>query len=213
MSYQEMLDSLSLEEKCALLQGATTFGGRPNPRLGIPAVAFSDGPNGLRHQAGAADHLGLNGSEPATCFPTAVTVSNSWDPDLGERIGHAMRIGKEMQFFGARANLAKCLLYAINGGVDELEEVQIGPKFRPVEGDVLDYDDVVDKFNAMMGWLSAVYVSSLNAIHYMPKARLACTRCTIGTSARLRPRRSYALHYHSGRKKRQLRRVNHRGSQ
>jgi len=69
MSYQEMLDSLSLEEKCALLQGATTFGGRPNPRLGIPAVAFSDGPNGLRHQAGAADHLGLNGSEPATCFP------------------------------------------------------------------------------------------------------------------------------------------------
>jgi len=90
MSYQEMLDSLSLEEKCALLQGATTFGGRPNPRLGIPAVAFSDGPNGLRHQAGAADHLGLNGSEPATCFPTAVTVSNSWDPDLGERIGHAM---------------------------------------------------------------------------------------------------------------------------
>ena len=79
----------------------------------------------------------------------------------------SMRIGKEMQFFGARANLAKCLLYAINGGVDELEEVQIGPKFRPVEGDVLDYDDVVDKFNAMMGWLSAVYVSSLNAIHYM----------------------------------------------
>lgn len=90
MSYQEMLDSLSLEEKCALLQGATTFGSRPNPRLGIPAVVFSDGPSGLRHQAGAADHLGLNASEPATCFPTAVTVSNSWDPDLGERIGHAM---------------------------------------------------------------------------------------------------------------------------
>jgi len=90
MSYQEMLDSLSLEEKCALLQGATTFGSRPNPRLGIPAIAFSDGPTGLRHQAGAADHLGLNASEPATCFPTAVTVSDSWDPDLGERIGRAM---------------------------------------------------------------------------------------------------------------------------
>ncbi len=79
----------------------------------------------------------------------------------------SMRIGKEMQFFGARANLAKCLLYAINGGVDEIEGTQVGPKFRPVEGDVLDYDDVVDKFNAMMGWLSAVYVSTLNAIHYM----------------------------------------------
>lgn len=90
MSYQEMLDSLSLEEKCALLQGATTFGSRPNPRLGIPSIAFSDGPTGLRHQAGAADHLGLNASEPATCFPTAVTVSDSWDPDLGERIGRAM---------------------------------------------------------------------------------------------------------------------------
>ena len=79
----------------------------------------------------------------------------------------SMRIGKEMQFFGARANLAKCLLYAINGGVDEVEGTQVGPKFRPVEGDVLDYDDVIDKFNAMMGWLSAVYVSTLNAIHYM----------------------------------------------
>jgi formate C-acetyltransferase len=79
----------------------------------------------------------------------------------------SMRIGKEMQFFGARANLAKCLLYAINGGVDEVEGTQVGPRFRPVEGDVLDYDDVVSKFNDMMGWLSAVYVSSLNAIHYM----------------------------------------------
>ena len=90
MDYEEMLGKLSLEEKCVLLQGATTFGSRPNPRLGIPAITFSDGPNGLRHQAGAADHLGLNGSEPATCFPTAVTVSNSWDPELGEKIGHAM---------------------------------------------------------------------------------------------------------------------------
>jgi formate C-acetyltransferase len=79
----------------------------------------------------------------------------------------SMRIGKEMQFFGARANLAKCLLYAINGGRDEVSGEQVGPKYRAVEGDVLDYDDVVDKFNDMMGWLSAVYVSSLNAIHYM----------------------------------------------
>ena len=79
----------------------------------------------------------------------------------------SMRIGKEMQFFGARANLAKCLLYAINGGRDEKTGEQVGPKFRPVEGDYLDYDDVVSKFRDMMGWLAGVYVNALNIIHYM----------------------------------------------
>ncbi|MDO4590126.1 MAG: formate C-acetyltransferase [Slackia sp.] len=79
----------------------------------------------------------------------------------------SMRIGKEMQFFGARANLAKCLLYAINGGVDEVTGVQVGPKYRPAEGDVLDYDDVMEKYLAMMEWLAGVYVNSLNIIHYM----------------------------------------------
>ena len=79
----------------------------------------------------------------------------------------SMVIGKEMQFFGARANLAKCLLYAINGGVDECTGVQVGPKYRPVEGDVLDYDDVMAKFDDMMEWLAKVYVSALNIIHYM----------------------------------------------
>lgn len=79
----------------------------------------------------------------------------------------SMVIGKEMQFFGARANLAKCLLYAINGGVDECTGVQVGPKYRPVEGDYLDYDDVMAKFNDMMDWLAKVYVSALNIIHYM----------------------------------------------
>ena len=79
----------------------------------------------------------------------------------------SMRIGKEMQFFGARANLAKCLLYAINGGVDEISKKQVGPKFRPVEGDYLDYDDVMDKYKAMMKWLARVYVNTLNIIHYM----------------------------------------------
>lgn len=79
----------------------------------------------------------------------------------------SMVIGKEMQFFGARANLAKCLLYAINGGVDECTGVQVGPKYRPVEGDVLDYDDVMAKFDDMMDWLARVYVSALNIIHYM----------------------------------------------
>ena len=79
----------------------------------------------------------------------------------------SMVIGKEMQFFGARANLAKCLLYAINGGVDECTGVQVGPKYRPVEGDVLDYDDVMAKFDDMMEWLATVYVNALNIIHYM----------------------------------------------
>ena len=80
----------------------------------------------------------------------------------------SMVIGKEMQFFGARANLAKCLLYAINGGVDECTGVQVGPKYRPVEGDgPLDFDDVMAKFDDMMDWLAKVYVSALNIIHYM----------------------------------------------
>jgi len=80
----------------------------------------------------------------------------------------SMVIGKEMQFFGARANLAKCLLYAINGGVDECTGVQVGPKYRPIEGDgPLDYDDVMSKFDDMMEWLAKVYVSALNIIHYM----------------------------------------------
>ena len=79
----------------------------------------------------------------------------------------SMRIGKEMQFFGARANFAKCLLYAINGGVDERLKIQVGPKFRPVEGDYLDYDDVMEKYDAMMEWLAGLYVNTLNIIHYM----------------------------------------------
>ena len=79
----------------------------------------------------------------------------------------SMRIGKEMQFFGARANLAKCLLYAINGGMDERLKIQVGPKYRAVEGDYLNYDDVVDKYDAMMEWLAGLYVNTLNVIHYM----------------------------------------------
>jgi formate C-acetyltransferase len=85
----------------------------------------------------------------------------------------SMRVGKEMQFFGARANLAKALLYAINGGVDERidkktgKHNQVGPKYRAVEGDYLDYDDVMDKYIDMMEWLAELYVDTLNCIHYM----------------------------------------------
>ena len=79
----------------------------------------------------------------------------------------SMVVGKEMQFFGARANLAKCLLYAINGGVDERLGIQVGPKFRPVEGEYLDFDDVWEKYMDMMEWLAGLYVNTLNVIHYM----------------------------------------------
>ena len=79
----------------------------------------------------------------------------------------ATQTGKEMQFFGARANLAKCLLYAINGGVDEKNKVQVGPKYQPITSEYLDYDEVMDKYDAMMDWLADVYVNTLNAIQYM----------------------------------------------
>ena len=79
----------------------------------------------------------------------------------------SMRIGKEMQFFGARANLAKCLLYAINGGVDEMTGQQVGPKLRPITSEYLDYDEVMDKYKDMLKWLASVYVNALNIIHYM----------------------------------------------
>ena len=79
----------------------------------------------------------------------------------------SMRVGKEMQFFGARANLAKCLLYAINGGVDEITGKQVGPKYRPITSEYLDYDEVIEKYDQMMKWLAGVYVNTLNIIHYM----------------------------------------------
>ncbi|MBP3271263.1 MAG: formate C-acetyltransferase [Ruminococcus sp.] len=79
----------------------------------------------------------------------------------------SMRVGKEMQFFGARANLAKCLLYAINGGVDEKLGLQIGPKYRPITDEILDYDTVMDRYKDMMEWLAGVYVNTLNVIHFM----------------------------------------------
>ena len=78
-----------------------------------------------------------------------------------------MVLGKQMQFFGARANLAKCLLYAINGGRDEISGKQVAPAFPPVEGEVLDFDDVLDRFVRMMDWLAGVYVNAMNVIHYM----------------------------------------------
>jgi formate C-acetyltransferase len=79
----------------------------------------------------------------------------------------SMRVGKEMQLFGARANLAKCLLYAINGGIDEVTKKQVGPKFRPITSEYLEYEEVMAAYKDMMNWLARVYVNTLNVIHYM----------------------------------------------
>ncbi len=93
-------------------------------------------------------------------------------PDYGDDYGIAccvspMKIGKQMQLFGARANLAKCLLYAINGGVDEISGAQVAPKFEPIKSEYLDYDEVMGKFEQSMRWLAKVYVNALKIIHYM----------------------------------------------
>ena len=115
----------------------------------------------------------------AFCAKTSIETSSvQYENDDLMRVTHgddyaiaccvsSMRVGKEMQFFGARANLAKCLLYAINGGVDEKTKKQVGPRFRPVEGDYLDFEDVKQKYVDMMSWLAGVYVNTLNIIHYM----------------------------------------------
>ncbi|WP_317319863.1 glycoside hydrolase family 3 C-terminal domain-containing protein [Subdoligranulum variabile] len=85
-----IIQQLTLEQKCALLSGGDTFQSRALPSCGIPAIWLSDGPHGVRKQAGASDHLGINPSEPATCFPTASAVASSWDPELGEELGRAL---------------------------------------------------------------------------------------------------------------------------
>ncbi|PET97516.1 formate acetyltransferase [Bacillus cereus] len=93
-------------------------------------------------------------------------------PDYGDDYGiaccvSAMRIGKQMQFFGARANLAKALLYAINGGKDEKSKAQVGPEYAPIASEVLDYEEVMHKFDMTMEWLAGLYLNTLNVIHYM----------------------------------------------
>ena len=98
----------------------------------------------------------------------------------------ATETGKELQFFGARANLAKCLLYAINGGVDEKSGEQVGPEYRPITSEYLDYDEVMKKFDKMMDWLAHLYVNTLNMIHYMHDKYYyeACQMALIDTHVR-----------------------------
>ena len=90
MKYGKIISQMTLEEKAVLLTGKNEWQTWDIPRLGIPSILLSDGPHGVRRQEGSGDHLGLNPSLPATCFPTAATIANSWDESLGEEIGKAL---------------------------------------------------------------------------------------------------------------------------
>ena len=90
MKHEDIIRKMTMEEKAAFLSGKNVWQSRNIDRLGIPSIFCADGPHGVRKQAGAGDHLGLNASLPATCFPTAATVANSWDEDLAEEIGRAL---------------------------------------------------------------------------------------------------------------------------
>lgn len=98
MKHQDVIKLMTLAEKCALLSGRNTWSTRPVERAGVPSMVLSDGPSGVRRQLGTGDHLGLNASEKATCFPSAATIANSWDPALAEKVGAAL--GSEASALG-----------------------------------------------------------------------------------------------------------------
>ena len=100
MKHEDLIRQMSLEEKCYFLSGKDFWQTRSVERLGGPNMTLSDGPHGIRKQAGEGDHLGLNPSLPATCFPTAATIANSWDPTLGEEIGKYLGIEAASQGVG-----------------------------------------------------------------------------------------------------------------
>jgi formate C-acetyltransferase len=153
--------SLTTKSSFRFLQTLYNLGPAPEPNLTIwysPRL-----PDGFRRFAAkvAIDTSSLQ-------FESDETMRRAWGDDGAVACCVSpMALGKQMQFFGARANLAKCFLYAINGGRDEISGKQIGPKFEPVTGDVLEFDDVLGKFEQMMDWLAGVYVSAMNIIHYM----------------------------------------------
>ena len=144
MDAKEIISKLTLMEKAALLSGKNEWETRDIPRLDIQSVSFSDGPHGLRRQEGAGDHLGLNASLPATCFPTAATVANSWDPSLGEEIGAAL--GEE----------------AVAQNVDVLLGPGLNMKRSPLCGRNFEYfsEDPI-----LAGKMAAAYVRGIQSQH------------------------------------------------
>jgi formate C-acetyltransferase len=153
--------SLVTRTSFRFLQTLYNLGPAPEPNLTIwysPRL-----PEGFRHFASkvAIDTSSIQ-------FESDETMRRAWGDDGAVACCVSpMTMGKQMQFFGARANLAKCLLYAINGGRDEVTGEQVAPAFEPVKGDVLQFDEVRDKFEKMMDWLAGVYVNAMNIIHYM----------------------------------------------
>ena len=153
--------SLVTKTSFRMLQTLNNLGPAPEPNL---TVWYSPRlPDGFRRFAAkvAIDTSSLQ-------FESDEVMRRAWGDDGAIACCVSpMVVGKQMQFFGARANLAKCLLYAINGGRDEISGDQISPPFEPVKGDVLHFDDVLEKFDRMMDWLAGVYVNAMNVIHYM----------------------------------------------
>jgi formate C-acetyltransferase len=153
--------SLVTKTSFRFLQTLYNLGPAPEPNL---TIWYSPGmPDGFRQFAAkvAIDTSALQ-------FESDEIMRRAWGDDGAIACCVSpMLVGKQMQFFGARANLAKCLLYAINGGRDEISGEQVGPAFEPVKGDILELDDLVDKFERMMDWLAGVYVNAMNIIHYM----------------------------------------------
>jgi formate C-acetyltransferase len=153
--------SLVTKTSFRFLQTLYNLGPAPEPNL---TIWYSPNlPDGFRRFAAqvAIDTSALQ-------FESDETMRRAWGDDGAVACCVSpMLLGKQMQFFGARANLAKCLLYAINGGRDEISGDQVGPASPAVQGDLLDFDDVLEKFDRMMGWLAGVYVNAMNIIHYM----------------------------------------------
>jgi formate C-acetyltransferase len=153
--------SLVTKTSFRFLQTLYNLGPAPEPNL---TIWYSPNlPDGFRRFAAqvAIDTSALQ-------FESDETMRRAWGDDGAVACCVSpMLLGKQMQFFGARANLAKCLLYAINGGRDEISGDQVGPAWPAVEGEVLDFDDVLGKFETMMDWLAGVYVNAMNIIHYM----------------------------------------------
>jgi len=153
--------SLVTKTSFRILQTLYNLGPAPEPNLTIWYSARM--PDGFRRFAAkvAIDTSSLQ-------FESDEIMRQAWGDDGAIACCVSpMLLGKQMQFFGARANLAKCLLYAINGGRDEISGDQVAPAFEPVKGEYLDFDDVLGKFDKMMEWLAGVYVNAMNVIHYM----------------------------------------------
>ena len=156
-------DGRSLVSKTSFrfLHSLTNLGPAPEPNL---TILWSDRlPEAFKRYCA---HMSIETS--SIQYENDDLMRTFWGDDYGIACCvSAMRIGKQMQFFGARANLAKTMLYAINGGKDEVSGEQIGPSFAPITGDVLTYDEVMAKMETMMDWLAATYMDALNVIHFM----------------------------------------------